>query len=171
MNKAVFLDRDGVINEDNSYAHKISDFKIIEGVYDSLKKLQPYYKLFIITNQSGIGRGYYTMQDFLTLNSHMLNLFDKNEIKIERVYYCPHSPEEDCECRKPKPKFIKDAELEFRLNLKDSWMIGDKISDLEMGENAGCRSILIDSRYVRKEMMIKFKSLAEATNFILDRYN
>lgn len=166
---AVFLDRDGVINKDKEYVHKIKDFEIFPGVFDALKKLQlAGYKLIIITNQSGIGRGYYSHEDFLKLNKYMLELFSNQRIKIEKVYYCMHNPKENCECRKPKTKFILEAMVEFDLDLESSWVIGDKLCDIEMGKKAGCRTILIDSEYVKDvSNMPKYNSLLHAADFIL----
>ncbi len=142
MNKAVFLDKDGVIVEDLGYHYKTEDFKLIPNVVEGLKLLKNYL-LIIITNQSGIGRGYYTFQDYEKFNEYMLKELDKHKIKIEKTYVCPHKPDDNCECRKPKTKLIKDAAKEFDIDLKKSFMIGDKRIDIEMGHNAGCKSILV----------------------------
>ena len=169
-NIAVFLDRDGVINEDTGYVYKIEDFKVIPGVMDALRRLQSKgFKLMIVTNQAGIAKGYYTLQDFQNLNSYMLGLFEKESIKIDKVYFCPHGSGDNCECRKPKIKFIKEAEKEFNLDLEKCWAIGDKMSDIEMGENAGCKTILIDSRYVQDVSLKntpKLKNLYGAVEYI-----
>jgi len=171
-NKAIFLDRDGVINEDLDYVHKIEDFKIFPGVFEALKMLQSAgFKLIIITNQAGIGRGYYTEEDFFKLNNHMLEIFEKQGIKINEVYFCPHKPEDNCECRKPKIKFIGQAIEKFNLDIKECWLIGDKIIDIEMGEKAGCKSLLIFSKYVKNIKRRKFKDLEEAAQFILNKNN
>jgi len=140
MTKAVFLDRDGVITEDIGYVHKIEDFKLVQNAVEGLKLLKD-YKLFIVTNQSGIGRGYYTLEDFLNYNNQVLKELKKHKIKIEKTYYCPHKPEDNCGCRKPKTRFLKDAEKEFGIELKKSFIIGDRKSDFEMGRNAGCKTI------------------------------
>lgn len=167
-NKAVFLDRDGVINKDTGYVHKIEDFLILPGVIESLKILQSKgYKLIIVTNQGGIAKKYYTLDDFTKLNNHMLSIFEENKIKIEKVYFCPHAPEEDCECRKPKTKFVYDAEKEFNIDLKNSWVIGDKMSDIKMGEDCGCRALLVESEYVKNVDVMKFKDIYDCANYIL----
>ena len=140
--KAVFVDRDGVITEDIGYVHKIEDFKLVPNAIEGLKLLKD-YKLFIITNQSGIGRCYYKIEDFLNYNKRVLKELQKHIIKIEKTYYCPHKPEDNCGCRKPKTKFLEDAKKEFGIDLKISFVIGDRKSDIEMGRNAGCRTILV----------------------------
>ena len=107
MNKAIFLDRDGVINYDHGYVYKISDFRLIEGVVDALKFFQlKKYLLIIVTNQSGIGRGYFTEQEFQEINSHMLSILKNDSININGVYYCPHHPNDNCKCRKPKNYYV-----------------------------------------------------------------
>jgi D-glycero-D-manno-heptose 1,7-bisphosphate phosphatase len=140
--KAVFLDRDGVVTEDLGYVHKIGDFNLVSNAVEGLKLLKG-FRLIFITNQSGIGRGYFKFQDFLDYNSRVVEELKKHNIKIEKTYVCPHAPEEKCECRKPKTKMIKDAEKEFGIDLGRSFMIGDKKVDVEMGHNAGCKSILV----------------------------
>ncbi|HDX8137108.1 TPA: D-glycero-beta-D-manno-heptose 1,7-bisphosphate 7-phosphatase [Campylobacter fetus] len=136
--KAVFLDRDGVINKDLGYVSKIDDFEFCDGIFEALCGfLKLGFALFIVTNQSGIGRGYYTSDDFLNLTKFMLDEFKKEDIYIKKVYYCPHSPEENCDCRKPKPGMILKALSEFDINLKNSIMIGDKNSDMLAANSAG----------------------------------
>ena len=135
--KAVFLDRDGVINIDKSYVYKIEDFEFVDGVFEVLKEfLKRGYKLFIVTNQSGIGRGYYSEDDFFKLTSYMLDKLKEEGIEITKVYHCPHSPELNCECRKPKPMMLLRAKDEFDIDMANSIMIGDKKSDMEAGKNA-----------------------------------
>jgi len=136
-NRAVFLDRDGVINEDDGYIFKIEDFRFKEGIFKLLSYLQKLgYKLFVVTNQSGIARGYYNEDDFLKLTDWMIKEFKKHSINIEKVYYCPHMPDSVCSCRKPKPGMIEEAIKEFDLDTRNSWLIGDKPSDIEAAKNA-----------------------------------
>ena len=143
MVKAVFLDRDGTLVNDPGYAYKIVDFKFLPGVLDGLKRLSKEFIFFIITNQSGIGRGIYTEKDFIDVNNHLLGIFKKNKIKIKKTYHCPHTPEESCKCRKPSIKFIKEAEREFGIDLKNSWVAGDKPIDIEMGKKSGCKTVYL----------------------------
>lgn len=149
MNKAIFFDRDGVLNYDPGYVHKIEDFKLLPGVIEALKLLKN-FKFIIITNQSGIGRGYYTEQDFHKFNNRLTEELKKENIIIEKTYYCPHEPEENCNCRKPKVKFIKQAEKEFNIDLKNSFVIGDHPSDIEMGKNAKCKTIYLLTGHGKK---------------------
>ncbi len=143
MHKAVFLDRDGVINIEKDYLYKIQDFEFIDGVFDSLKYLQNLdYKLFIITNQSGIARNYYTMEDFNKLTLWMLNEFEKNGIKISQVEICPHGPNDNCICRKPKIGMIKNILENFQIDLEHSWLIGDKSSDILCAKNANIKNTI-----------------------------
>lgn len=142
MRKAVIMDRDGVLVEDPGYVHKIGDFRLVDNAAEGLKLLKG-YKLFIITNQSGIGRGFYTPEDFNNFNAHMINELKKRGIKIEKTYFCPHKPEDSCRCRKPKTKFLKTIEKEFGINLKNSFVVGDKKNDIEMGRSEGCKTVLV----------------------------
>lgn len=143
MDKAIFLDRDGVVNIEKDYLYKIKDFEFIDGLFDSLRYLQNLnYKLFIITNQSGIARNYYTIEDFNKLTSWMLNEFEKNNIKISQIELCPHGPNEDCTCRKPKVGMIKNILDNFEIDLDKSWLIGDKSSDILCAKNANIKNTI-----------------------------
>ncbi len=156
-NKAVFLDRDGVINIDKSYLYKKEDFVFCDGIFELLKYVTDLgYELFIITNQSGIARGYYNEDDFQKLTLWMLEEFEKKDIKIKQVYYCPHSPEDKCECRKPKPKMIQNAIKEFSIDPKNSWMIGDKLSDIEAAKSAGVQNNILISTQNKKKSSAKY---------------
>ena len=137
MNKAIFLDRDGVINEDSGYVSKVENFKFIDGVFEALKGFKKLgFLLIIVTNQSGIGRGFYSLEDFENLNKFMLDEFAKNAVFIDKVYFCPHGMEAGCECRKPKPGMILRALREFDIDPQKSFLIGDKPSDIEAAKNA-----------------------------------
>jgi len=140
MNKALFLDRDGVINIDKGYVHKIEDFEFIDGIFDICEFFQKEgFLIFIITNQAGIARSYYSEKIFQYLTNWMLKEFEKRGINITKVYYCPHHPDftGKCKCRKPNPGMILTAKKEFDIDLENSILIGDKISDIEAGKNAG----------------------------------
>ena len=140
--KALFLDRDGIVNIDFGHVYKIEDFKFTDFIFDLCKKYQSNgYLIFIITNQAGIGKGLYTEKDFLILTEYMLNEFKKQDISITKVYYCPHKPEDDCDCRKPKPGMFLKAIKEFNVDVENSVAIGDKMSDLEAAHLAGIKKL------------------------------
>lgn len=147
VNKAAFLDRDGVINEDTGYIGSWSEFILIDGVLDALFILQnANYKLIIVTNQSGIGRGFYSEEQYQILSKKILDFFSSNGIKIAKIYHCPHSPASEqngisnmCECRKPKPGMLLQAKQDFDIDMDTSLIIGDKQSDIDAGEAAGVR--------------------------------
>ena len=145
MNKATILDRDGTINIDYGYVYRIEDFVFIAGVFNDLRRLQNTgFLLFVYTNQSGIGRGLYSEEDFLNINNHMLEELKKNGINIAEVMYCPHSPEADCNCRKPNTGLLEKAILSHHIDRNNSYVIGDKDSDYAFGVNAGMKSIMIE---------------------------
>lgn len=136
--KAVFLDRDGTINIDKGYVYRNEDFEFIKGVPETLVKIKDKgYLLIVVTNQSGIARGYYTEEDVLQLHLQVNNtLFDHYGIKIDKFYYCPHHFEEgvgeykiQCQCRKPNSGLIEQALQDFDIDIGKSYMIGDKESD------------------------------------------
>ena len=136
-NKILFLDRDGIINIDYGYVYKAKDFTFREGIFELLQLfIKNEYTLYIITNQSGIGRDYYTEDDFQTLTKWMLNIFERKNIHIKKVFYCPHAPEKKCSCRKPATGMIDTLLKEHPIDLKHSWMIGDKQSDIDLAHNA-----------------------------------
>ncbi|WP_457749266.1 D-glycero-beta-D-manno-heptose 1,7-bisphosphate 7-phosphatase [Sulfurimonas sp.] len=140
MKKALFLDRDGVVNVEKEYLYKIEDFEFIDGIFDLCQHYQKLgYLIFIVTNQSGIARKYYTEEDFKLLTEWMIQAFKKKNIKITNVYHCPHHPniDEKCACRKPEPGMILAAKKEFDLDLANSLMIGDKERDIDAAINAG----------------------------------
>ena len=152
--KTIFLDRDGVINKEVSYLNKIEDFEFISGVFDSFRYLQKLgYSLIIVTNQSGIGRGLYQLQDYQILTKWMINEFKKNNIEIKDIFYCPHSPESQCNCRKPNPGMLTDAKIKHNIDMKNSWMIGDKETDIQAANAAGIyNTILIKGSQLSDEV-------------------
>lgn len=155
MNKALFLDRDGVVNIEKDYLYKIDDFEFIDGVFSLCMHYQNMgYIIVVVTNQSGIAREYYTEHDFSVLTSWMTKEFEKHAIEIKKVYYCPHHPDisGECSCRKPKPGMLLEAAKEFDIDLKNSIIIGDKERDIEAGINAGLlETYLFDSTSTCKE--------------------
>ena len=129
--KTIFLDRDGVINKEKNYLHKIEDFEFINGVFEACQYLESLnYKIIITTNQSGISRDYYTESDFQKITKWMLRQFNNNSIDILDVIHCPHLSSDFCDCRKPKPGMLLSAMTKYNINMEKSWMIGDKEEDI-----------------------------------------
>ena len=146
MNKAVFLDRDGTINVDKDYVYKIEDWEFIDGAEEALKILQDLgYKLIVITNQSGIARGYYTEHDAKKLFQYMQEELSKEGIQIEDVYYCPHLGDE-CECRKPKLGLFYQAQKDYDIDFSKSYAIGDKLRDLAICEKENVKGYLLSDK-------------------------
>jgi len=143
--KAVFLDRDGVINADAGYLVKPEDFRFLPGVFDAIRRLdQAGYAVVVVTNQSGIARGFYTEEAYLASQAWLMKTFEDRDAPIEAVYYCPHHPDKgtgpyriECDCRKPAPGLILRAADELGIDLGSSAIVGDKIRDVEAGRRAG----------------------------------
>ena len=139
MNKAVFLDRDGTINEEMGYINHISRFKIFDYTFSAIKILNNLnFKVIIITNQSGIARGYFQEEVLNQVHNELLNQANRNDAKIEKIYYCPHHKDGivdkykiDCDCRKPKPGMLHQAQKEFNITLEHSYMISDRYKDIQ----------------------------------------
>lgn len=153
--KAVFLDRDGVINVERGYTHRLEDFVILPDVVEVLQQLlKRGYLLIVVSNQSGIAKGLYTQQDVETVHQFMLNEFAKSEIKLSEVYYCVHHPDvSKCICRKPDSLFIEKALARFDIDPKKSYFIGDKERDTEAAEKAGVKGILIEANISLKTIL------------------
>ena len=145
MQKALFLDRDGVINIDHGYVSRREDFEFVPGILDLIRRMQERgYLPIVVTNQSGIGRGYYSGEDFEHLTDYMIAEMRKAGISIgrEQVFHCPHAPEEGCACRKPAPGMFLQAIERFAIDPESSIMIGDKTSDIEAAESAGIGRVI-----------------------------
>ena len=149
MERAVFLDRDGTLIAEKNYLHCPEDVEIFAGAAAALKKLSAAgFKLLIVTNQSGIGRGYFTLADAEKVNQHLCGEFARAGVQFEKIYIAPEAPDQPSRVRKPSPQFLFDARDEFGLNLAESFMVGDKLIDLECGWNAGVKkSILVRTGY------------------------
>ena len=154
MIKALFLDRDGIINVDHGYVYKKEEFEFVEDIFTvCLDAQNKGYEIFVITNQSGIARGKYTVDQFEQLSLWMVEEFKSKGIVISDVYHCPHHPDKglgkylkSCDCRKPEPGMLLLAEKEHNIDLDNSVFIGDKVSDMQAAERAGIenRIILVD---------------------------
>lgn len=162
---AVFLDRDGTIIEDRHYLSKPEGVVLYPGAGEALRSLQEAgYKLFIITNQSGVGRGYFTLQDVDLCHGRLLELLSPFGLRFDKIYIAPEAPDQPSRGRKPSPQFLFDARDEFGVDLSKSWVIGDKMIDLECGWNAGVPgTILVRTGYGRKTEVAAAELLKRAT--------
>jgi D-glycero-D-manno-heptose 1,7-bisphosphate phosphatase len=146
MSGAIFLDRDGTINIDKNYVYKIEDWEFLPHALKGLNILSLRgYKLVIVTNQSGIGRGYYSQHDMEKLHNYVMSLLKEQNIEIAGIYFCPHTPSEDCNCRKPKTELLKKASEDLNIDLYKSYFIGDKTCDIKMGIDSGCKTIMVQT--------------------------
>ena len=153
--RAVFLDRDGTINVEKNYLHKIADFEFISGAQEAIKKLKDAgFLVIVVSNQSGIGRGYFDEQAVETLHQYVQSELAAYGTSIDAFYFCPHHPEKGlgsykvaCDCRKGNPGMLLQAAQEYEIDLQKSFMVGDKLADIEAGERAGCKSILVLTGY------------------------
>lgn len=178
MNRAVFLDRDGTIIEDKNYLRHPEQVVFLPGAVAALKKLQDAgFKLFIVSNQSGVGRGYFTMADVEKIHAHLVEELAHDGVRFEEIYVAPEAPDAPSRGRKPSPQFLFDARDGFGVDLSQSYFIGDKLSDLECGWNAGVKkSILVrtgsgaetertDSEKINRAIIVD--DLAAAAEWIL----
>lgn len=178
MNKAVFLDRDGTINIDKGYVYKIENFFFIQGTIEALQLIQSYqYKIIVITNQSGIARGYYTENDLNKLNTYMFNELKKHNISINGFYYCPHLPDSNiekykvkCKCRKPGTQLFEQAALDHDIDFKYSYAVGDKLRDLNICNITKCIGYLVgnneDKKIIDKVKNKKFDRIKYAKDLL-----
>ncbi len=149
MERAVFLDRDGTLIAEKNYLHRPEDAVILPGAGPALRKLAAAgFKLVMVTNQSGIGRGYFTLADAERVNEHLQRELARDGVTFAKIYIAPEAPDQPSRGRKPSPQFLWDARDEFGLALAESFMVGDKLIDLECGWNAGVKqSILVRTGY------------------------
>ena len=146
MEKAIFLDRDGTINVDKGFVYKPEDVEFIDGVPEAIRKMNELgYKVIVISNQSGIARGFYTSEHVNKLHGYIDCELEKYGAHIDAYYFCPHYPDYgmECDCRKPKTGLIERATKDFNVDITKSWMLGDKESDVECARNAGLRAALV----------------------------
>lgn len=150
--RAVVLDRDGVLIEEKHYLHRAEDVVFIPGIFPALRRLREAgFRLFIVTNQSGVGRGYFTMADVECVHEYLRSESAKQGVHFDQIYVAPEAPDQPSRGRKPSPQFLFDARDAFGLDLARSFMVGDKLIDLECGWNAGVKqSILVRTGYGAK---------------------
>ena len=189
MERVIFLDRDGTLNEEVHYLHKKEDLRLIEGEADALCRFRKSgYRLVVVTNQAGVARGYYQEEDVKLLHEYMNEILRPLGAEIDCFFYCPHHPEhgigaykKNCSCRKPDIGLFEQAEQYFQVDKAHSWMIGDKLIDVEAGKRFGVRTVLVGTGYgakVHQELTgqerrklpydVYAKTLADAASAILE---
>ena len=182
--RAVFLDRDGTINVEKSYLHKIEDFEFIPGAPEAIKRLKDAgFLVIVVSNQSGIGRGYFDEHAVDKLQRYIQSELAGYNTSIDDFYFCPHHPEKGignykvvCDCRKGEPGMLIQAAKEYNIDLQKSFMIGDKLADIEAGQRAGCQSLLVLTGYGERvasnpalSAVKKCHNLDSAASLILDQ--
>jgi len=172
--KAVFLDRDGVINEERGYVHKEDDFALLPGVVAAIRQLRSSgFKVIVVTNQSGIARGFFDVAAVNTLHRHLHRILAAEGTQVDGIYYCPHHPNGTvtefavaCDCRKPMPGLFLRAASELELDLKASYLVGDKLSDIQAGRQAGVKKTFL----VRTGHPLSHEAISHADYLANDLY-
>jgi D-glycero-D-manno-heptose 1,7-bisphosphate phosphatase len=161
--KTIFLDRDGVINKEVNYLHKIEEFEFIDGVFEACKYFNSIgYEIIVITNQSGISRGFYSENDYNILTNWIKAQFKKNEVELIDILHCPHNSQENCRCRKPMPGMFLKAKNKYDIDMTNSWAIGDKEADILAANKSGIsNTVLVRSGH-------KINEIDSNAKFILD---
>ena len=141
---AVFLDRDGTINQDIGYIDSPERLFIIDGAASAIKRLNSKgFRVVVITNQSGVGRGYFTKEAADSVNKKLEEILKREGAHLDGIYYCPHQPDDNCECRKPRIGLLEKAKNDLAIDFKKSYVIGDKVSDIEIAQGIGGKGILV----------------------------
>jgi D-glycero-D-manno-heptose 1,7-bisphosphate phosphatase len=181
IRRAVFLDRDGTINEEKNYLHRVEDFAFIPGVPQAIRRLnRAGYLVVVVTNQSGVARGYFELSDVQRLHDHVADRLAAEDAHVDGFFVCPHHPEagrgawrRKCDCRKGEPGLLLQAARQLHIDLDHSFMVGDKQADIEAGIRAGCTPLLVLTGYGAETAqnldasIPRFVSLTEAVDFIL----
>ena len=142
MNRALFMDRDGTVMVDVGYPRRPDDVELLPDAPPTLARLRDLgFKLVVVSNQSGIGRGLVTTEEAASVHERFVEALRESGVELDAAYYCPHAPDEGCSCRKPSPELLQRAARDLELDLPESFMVGDRDSDLEAGRRAGCRAI------------------------------
>lgn len=175
-NVAAFLDRDGTLNEERGYINHPDNLHLIEGAAEAVILLkQSGLKTIVVTNQAGVARGYYPERHVLRLHDRLQHLLKEQGAELDGIYYCPHHPDvgeppyrQNCDCRKPKLGMIRKAEEDWGVEACNSYMVGDKLSDIEFGRKAGCKVILVLTGYGKGEWEYNRDRLEGAPDFVAD---
>ena len=170
-NRAVFIDRDGTMAKDAHYCRRPEDFELFPRTAKAVKLLNSHgFKVIVVTNQSGIARGYFTAETLAQIHGKMKKEMAKEGAFIDAVYYCPHHPDDNCDCRKPKPRLVLQAAREYDIDLSQSFVVGDLLMDVGLGRAVGARTILI-SQEKSSELMPNHiaADLYQAAEWIVSR--
>ena len=156
MTKAIFLDRDGVINQERKdYVKKLDEFKILDKIADAINIIKSHgFLVIIITNQSAINRKLLSVETLNKIHEKLQSYLERYDTSFDGVYFCPHTPSENCECRKPKPGLILQAVIDFQIDLSESYMIGNSETDIHAARNAGCKGILLKKDQTLLEVVV-----------------
>jgi D-glycero-D-manno-heptose 1,7-bisphosphate phosphatase len=171
LKRVIFLDRDGVINIDKHYLYRVEDFEFMDGLIELLIHLKELGYIFVIvTNQSGVGRGYYSIDDLDILHSWLEDELKKYSIEFFDICYCPHIPDDSCICRKPNIGMIESISSKIDIDFKNSWLIGDKESDIQTALNSGIKNSILVSNDLKKikdsQASYSVENLSEITKII-----
>ena len=168
MNKAVFIDRDGTIAKDVPYCSRPEDFELLPGAVEGIRLLNEHgFKVVVVTNQSGIARGYFTEQTLARIHDKMRGDLAEYNARIDAIYYCPHHPDDNCDCRKPQPKMAFQAALDLGIDLKQSYVIGDSDVDVEMARRAGCKAGIRVAQFTGGDGNQRVNSFKDAVKWII----
>ena len=167
MTKVIFLDRDGVLNENREdYVKSWDEVKILPGAIEAVTKLKENgYTIIVVSNQSAVGKGLLDEGSLRSINKKLNEAFTG---KIDDFFYCPHKPDDGCACRKPRTRLLIDAAVKYDVDLKGTWMIGDNFSDILLGQNAGCKTILVKTGLGKKVLEMEEVEPDHVAEDILD---
>jgi len=148
MTRLVLLDRDGTINEERNYLSSPDELELLPGAAEGIRRMRDLgLAVVVVTNQSGVGRGYFTAETVAAVHQRLGELLAAGGAKVDAFYVCPHTPDDDCDCRKPAPGLARQAAAEFQADLSRSFVVGDKVCDIELGQRAGATTILVRTGY------------------------
>jgi len=170
-NRAVFIDRDGTINVDTHYIGDPDRFVMYKGVGEGVRRLKDMgYLIIVVTNQSGIARGYFTIEDLMKVHERMEYEFASFGVRLDGIYYCPHHPDDGCPCRKPNTALFEQAIKEHNIDVAGSFMIGDKELDIIAGKRIGLKTILIPEKHESQKLINDIKSWQYQPDFIANNF-
>ncbi|MGD0854224.1 MAG: D-glycero-beta-D-manno-heptose 1,7-bisphosphate 7-phosphatase [Dehalococcoidia bacterium] len=171
-NKAVFIDRDDTISPDVHYCSRPEDFELFPDVPDAIRQLNACgFKVVVITNQSGIGRGYFTEETLAKIHDKMHLELEKHGAHLDAVYYCPHHPDENCDCRKPKPALLLKAAEDLKIDVAKSYMVGDSTMDVELARTVGCKAAVVTGQRSVSNADFIAATFADAVKWIQEQEN